>query len=122
MTESELLEHGAAFWSNVIAQTAILITLLSGYIIAAYAVGKDMTRSQLIIVNTLYLGICTLLMFAMLVTGQTASEMERIAFEITTQRKSSPGGNFLYVLFGFWSLCIFLSVKFMWDIRNTKIK
>ena len=103
MTESELLEHGAAFWSNAIAITAILITLLSGYMIAAYAVGKDMTRSQLIIVNTLYLGICTLLLFAMLVTGQIASEMEKIAFEITTQRQSSPGGNFLYVLFGFWS-------------------
>ena len=122
MTESELLEHSAAFWGNTIAMTAILITLLSGYIITAYAVGKDLTRSQIIIVNTLYLGICTLMMFAMLVTGQTASEMEKIAFEITSQRKSSPGGNILYVLFGFWSFCICLSVKFMWDIRNTKTK
>ena len=102
MTESELLEHGAAFWGNAIAIRAILITLLSGYIIAAYVAGKDMTQSQLIIVNTLYLGICALLLTAMLITGQIASEMEMIAFEITTQRKSAPGGDFLYVLFGFW--------------------
>jgi hypothetical protein len=120
MTESELLEHGAAFWSNAIALTAIFITILSGYIISAYVAGKDMTRSQIIIVNTLYLGISTLLLLSMLVTGQTALEMEKIAFEITVQRKHPPGDFFPYVLIVFWTFCVLLSIKFMWDIRRDK--
>lgn len=120
MTESELLEHGAAFWSNAIALTAIFITILSGYIICAYLVGKSLTRSQIIIVNTLYLGISTLLLLSMLITGQTAIEMEKIAFEITVQRKHPPGEFFPYMFIVFWSFCVFLSIKFMWDIRHAK--
>ena len=120
MTESELLELGAAFWSNAIALTAIFITVLSGYIICAYVAGKSLTRSQITIVNTLYLGVSALLLLSMLITGQTAIEMEKIAFEITVQRKHPPGEFFPYMFIAFWSFCVFLSVKFMWDIRHAK--
>ena len=120
MTESELLTHGAAYWSSAIDLTAIFISVLSGYIISAYMAGINMTRSQLAIVNTLYLGIAALLLLSMLILGQTAMEMEKIAFEITVQRKHPPGAFFPYVFIVFWSLCVLLSLKFMWDIRHAK--
>jgi hypothetical protein len=119
MTESEYLTHAATYWSNAIALTALFITIVSGYIIAAYVAGASMTRAQIMIVNTLYFGVCALLLFSMLVVGEMAAEMERIAFEMTTQRKQSPGGIFPYVLWSFWPFCVLLSIKFMWDIRRS---
>jgi hypothetical protein len=122
MTESDYLTHAAAYWSNAIALTALFVSILSGYVISAYVAGANMSRAQLVIINTLYLGVCALLLFSMLVTGEMAVEMERIAFEMTTDRKYSPGGTFPYLLWGFWPFCVFLSIKFMWDIRSSGTK
>ena len=118
MTESELLESSALFWSNSISILAILTTIISGYLITAYVAGKDFDRIQVTIINTLYIAICTLLLFAILNTGQIAAEMESIAFAMTTQRTHPPQSFFAYVALGFWLFCILLSIKFMWDIRH----
>ena len=54
MTESELLEASALYWGNTISILTILTTIISGYLIAAYVVGKELTRTQAIIINILY--------------------------------------------------------------------
>ena len=118
MTEAELIESSALFWSNSISLLAILATIISGYLITAYAIGKDLDRLQVFIINTLFIGICTLLLFGIANTGQIAAEMEVIAFEMSTQRAHPPKSFFAYVALGFWIFSMLLSIKFMWDIRN----
>jgi TRAP-type C4-dicarboxylate transport system permease small subunit len=55
MTESDWVEmYGMAF-STSISNFASLITLMSGYLVVAYLVGKRLTRTQILVTNALYL-------------------------------------------------------------------
>jgi hypothetical protein len=54
MELAELVQATQAAWSNVISIGALIITIISGYLVVAYVAGRDMTRSQVVIVNSLY--------------------------------------------------------------------
>ena len=66
MLESELLEVGQMMWGNSISLVGLTITLISGYLIVAYIAGSDMTHSQALIINVLYVGFATFLILSML--------------------------------------------------------
>ena len=55
MTASDWVEMYGMTLSTLTANMALLITLMSGYLVVAYLVGKRLTRSQLLMTNALYL-------------------------------------------------------------------
>jgi hypothetical protein len=46
MNEMEILEVSNIMWGNAISLMGLVITLISGYLIAAYIAGHGMTHSQ----------------------------------------------------------------------------
>jgi hypothetical protein len=54
MTAADWMEMAQSADSNTIACFGILITLMSGYLVVAYLVGEKLTRTQVSIVNSLY--------------------------------------------------------------------
>ena len=118
MAEAELLEVSSMMWGNAISLMGLIITLISGYLIAAYIAGSGMTHSQAVIINILYIGFALFLILSMLAFGRSAGEMDTLAFEMTTQRTSPPTTYLAYSVAGFVSFCVFASLKFMRDIRH----
>ena len=64
MVEAELLEISNMAWGNSIALVGLVITLISGYLIAAYIIGANITSSQSVIINILYIGFVSFLIIS----------------------------------------------------------
>ena len=120
MAEAELLEVSNIMWGNSISLMGLVLTLISGYLIAAYIAGSGMTHSQAVIINILYIGFCSFLILSMLAFSHSAGELDTIAFEMTTQYASLPATYLAYAVAAFASFCLLASLKFMWDIRHSQ--
>ena len=118
MDEAELLEISNMAWGNSIALVGLVITLISGYLIAAYIAGANMTRSQSVIINILYVGFASFLILSFLAFSLGATELDTIAYEMTTQRSNEPRAELAYAVGIFMSFCVLASLRFMWDIRQ----
>ena len=97
MTEAELVEMGLAHWSNAISIVGLTITLISGYLIVAYIVGAEMTRSQVITVNILYMGFAAFLILSMLAFTKAAGSYDAAAWAITTIERDPPRMILAYI-------------------------
>ena len=66
MTPYEMADLAQSNFSNSIAAIALYITLVFAYLAAAYFVGKDLSRSQVTILNALFLTFSVLNSFVLL--------------------------------------------------------
>ncbi len=118
MSEGELIQVAQETWGNVISLIAITITILSGYLVVAYAAGRDMSRSQVAIVNTLYVLIFSLMLMSIYTLTMRATEMGQLSIELSTDRHLGPRPEIPVFLLAVFSFCLVASLKFMWDIRR----
>ena len=120
MTEAELLGISQMGWANFVTAFGVAITVISGYLIAAYVVGASLTRSQASIINALYIG-CQVSVLAGLHAFRTTTEdIETIAWTMTTQRTFAPTPWIAWGVLVFVALSTLASLKFMWDVRHPK--
>ena len=125
MTESDWIETYGMVSSVQLANNGILITLISGYLVVAYLVGKQLTRTQVIIMNALYLISALLLVFGSFYHGLDAQIARKMmALQIPELDLFSYASMNIY----FWpsivsivySCLIFASFFFMWQLRHPK--
>lgn len=121
MELGEVLQAAQAAWSNVISIGALIVTIISGYLVVAYVAGNDMTRSQVVIVNTLYV----LFISVALMSGRAftirATELMRISVELSNERLSSSWmPDLVYGWRVVYLVAVAASLKFMWDIRHKR--
>ena len=93
MTESELLAHAADSYPNSFTCFAMFVTMLTGYLITAYVAGGDLIRSQVVIINSLYLVLAggTIYGGFMFLLVAEDSDSDSVAWAMTTQRSQLPG-------------------------------
>ena len=105
---------------NVAAMTAMgmYITVASGYLIAAYLIGRQLSALQAAIITVLFTW------FALFMAIGTIGYFSRAAYFYESLLVKPPGiaMNFwiIYVAVGFELLGIIACLKFMWDIRHPK--
>ena len=125
MTESDWVEMYGMVFSAQLANSGLLITLMSGYLVAAYLVGKRLTRTQIIVTNALYL------MSAFLVIGgafqlnlDTQIARKKMALQIPEFDLFSYADVNIYlwpsIITIVYSCLIFASFFFMWQVRNSR--
>ena len=120
VNEYDLAELAMEAQSTVTAVFALYLTVLSGYLFAAWIVGRNLTRLQLVMINTLFIGVQLSLLF-----GWTArwnwfwyyyNQAKAINPAVVPDASLAP-----YLIF-FTGALLFLSmvgaIKFMWDIRH----
>jgi len=120
MTEAELLQSAQAVYSNLNEVMATAITLISGYLVAAYLAGKDMTSSQVALINTLYLLILAMMLGGVVSLGLQGGEMATLALAKTAERTVAPNPLFPIFIAAVLGFCAIATLKFMWDIRHPK--
>ncbi len=117
MSEAELLTLSQSTLSNAIALYAVIVTIVSGYLVVAYLVGSKLTASQVIIVNSIFvvtMVFSILAYFNFLYVGATYAleakliNPDRTGFDSTSIAVFAGITNFLFVLF---------ALKFMHDVR-----
>jgi hypothetical protein len=120
MTEAELWELILMSQSNAWAITAIGTTVLSGYLVVAYLAGARLTRSQVVIVNSLYI----VSQLGGMIAGHAAMTRAAFLLDFTSPEYIPPTAASMQtaplhgVLVGLMMLVA--SLVFMWQIRHPK--
>ena len=120
MTEAELVSAAQAVWANVIALIAIMLSILSAYLVVAYMAGNKMTHSQVVIVNSLFVLVSIFLLWGAFTLVQRAIEMATLAIDMSIQRTLGPTPNVARAIVVIFGVCPLASLKFMWDVRHPK--
>jgi hypothetical protein len=122
MSEYELYEIVVGFTGNLEQSMAVLISLLSAYMIIAYSVGANLTKFQVLFISTcfttVYIGVMQAQFFYL---GETIYLAEKL--NLLRDSPSAVEGT------GDISAIIFISVRvlfligalyFMWNVRHPK--
>ena len=104
-------------YGNAATMYAIFLTILSGYLIVAYAVGAKLTSLQVTIVNILYIVTALTTLAALGSFNQAAMEFSLIAAEVRGTEVSLASYFPSHFLVGIDVLLVLGSLKFMWDVR-----
>ena len=123
MTEFELVELINLTTSNVIANQALFISILSAYLVVAYSVGRRLTVYQVVFINIIFL------VFA-LIGIQAVGGLLDFLFIYSNQLMEVRGGlesrDVLQRDFVSWGMLIVRYVMclgalvFMWQVRHAK--
>ena len=125
MTASDWVEmYGMAF-STGVANLAVLITLMSGYLVVAYLVGKRLTRTQIIVTNTLYLISAFLFVggaFQTNMDAQIARKMMALQIPELDLLNYADVNIYLWpsIITIVYSCLVFASLFFMWQVRHSR--
>lgn len=120
MTEAELVEAWGQFLGNSQTAMALYLSILSGYLIIAYLVGRKLSRTQVIILSTMFLfasAFCTMILTTW---WQRALEFALEAQVINPERVVSNSQTAVRGVAVLFSLGILSSLYFMWNIRHTE--
>jgi hypothetical protein len=123
MTTADWFEWGAQAMSNLAQFFAIFLTLTSAYLVMAFVAGKDLSRGQLVLINTFYVLCICFNIFSQMTTLRNAL----FAFNRATNSVEGLEGvsdslvSVLPVCTAIICAAITLGcLKFMWDIRHPK--
>jgi hypothetical protein len=122
MTEYELVDATASMAMGAMGAISLYLTTLTAYIIAAFIVGEKLTRGEMLVTSSIFL--CAALLFAYVTVGFLMRQMyfaERIK-DIQTDAFLPVGPTLPIVLAVVQLVGIVVGLKFMWDVRNRKIR
>jgi len=123
MTEYELSEVVIGYSSNVDQGTAVMISVMSAYLVTAYAIGTNLSRFQV-----MFISICFTVVFLGLLSGQyfyvsqlvhNYAQLEAIAAS-ENQILQATGGTTVAMFFIVRALFLIGSLYFMWNVRHQK--
>ena len=122
MTEYEYAELIATYSSNAGTFFAIFLTLLSGYLIAAFVAGARLSRFQVTILNTGYV-----VSILVMIWGTYGAGMVQVHYTnlLLAMSPDSPqaGRDWVFNTLGILMLGgLLASLFFMWDVRRRTAK
>jgi hypothetical protein len=108
--------------SNLAQAQAIFITVLSAYLVVAYAVGASLTRYQVTFISILFLLMTSLGAFSQLRNIQLMSEWGYQAIALTG-KQTMPAAQAEFAIWLFIAIRAALTIgalAFMWQVRHAK--
>ncbi len=120
MTEQELAGLISNYSSQGGAFFALWITIVSGYLIAAYLAGDRLKRSQVFILNTFYVWVSSLVVVGFYGSFNTQAHYTRELKLMVPDSPQMMTWNLAFAVTIASVLGILATLKFMWDIRHPK--
>ena len=116
----DLIEATGMYYGLTVEVLSVYLTVTSGFLVVAYLVGEKLTKSQTLIISTLYIGMASLAAY-----GATVWTLRGVFFAYQQVAIDSsipiyatrilPIGVGIFLFGG-----IFASMKFMWDVRHPR--
>jgi hypothetical protein len=120
LTEYEIADLALNAQASATPTTALLITIISGYLIVAWLAGAKLTRPQVILINLLFTFFQTSLVAGWIFRWELAykyfTELNLLVPDFYTARSPVLLILFSVVLIASVPACL----KFMWDVRHPK--
>ncbi len=121
MSEYEFYEVIVGFTGNLEQSMAVLISLLSAYLILAYTIGEKLSRFQVIFISTcftlVYIGILQAQIYYLDQTVRLAEKLESLQGEPSIV---AGQGDISIVAFVTVRVAFLIgSLYFMWNVRHT---
>ena len=113
MSEFEQSQLALGLMNTGIELFTVYISIVSGYLVAAYFVGSNLTKSQVTIITSFFVLTALFISFAGFVTGAGAQEIER---QVTGKRDILYWSTYLFLIVQL--LGVIAAVKFMVDTRK----
>ena len=124
MTDQEILTDWSSVHALAVSAMMFYFSIICGFLIAAYTVGKDFTRSQSIYVSSLFVIFASFALWGSVGYFYVAAEyVELYNPPLLTQvaRTIGPLGIKPYHVIGFLEFGgIIAALKFMWDVRHSE--
>ena len=120
MTEYELADLVASTIANSLIIAPILISIASAYLVVAWVVGSKLDRSQVLLINSLFVSFTLLFGLSWARRIQVALSYQEELLKVNPDRMAEigtwlpQGATILNILI------ILACLKFMWDIRHPK--
>lgn len=127
MSGAEWFEAYTNASSNGLTALAILLTIVSGYMVIAYLVGGKLTKIQVFLVNTVYItsGLSVLtsnygsVLDSATARAQAGRHAEELALIISPVGEAAPE-TLAIIVATVNSLFLIVSLVFMWQVRHPK--
>ena len=127
MNGSEWFEAYTNASSNGLTALAILLTIVSGYMVIAYLVGEKLTRIQVLLVNMVYIasGLSVLtsnygsVLDSATARAEAAQRIEELRSIATPVGEAVPE-IYAIIVAAVNSLFLIISLVFMWQVRHPK--
>ena len=119
-----MLDYGAqeamAMWSsNAITAFSIYLTFTFAYLTAAYIVGANLSKYQVIVVSVLYTAGATISLLACINNLQFYTLLLNQSEELRSAITFS-GDFWTYYIAPLFMIGMLVSLSFMWNVRHTK--
>ena len=120
MSETDALSLAQSLWANAISVYVIFLSVLSGYIVIAYFMGKSLSGGQVAIVNFLFAGIAGPTLYIWQSFASTALYYSGLA-------ANARGEHFYSFDYGmalglaFNSALVIAAIVFMWLVRHRQV-
>jgi hypothetical protein len=120
VTEAEVIDSMTQYFGLVADMLTLYLTATTGYLVVAYLVGKQLTRSQLVIISGLYLVFAFISAYLAVGYGMRGLHYAQVLNQLSPSTPlyatdAVPIALCLALLGG-----IIASYKFMWDMRHPK--
>ena len=121
MTPYEYADLAQSNFGNAISNFAVMLSIVSGYLITAYLIGAKLTRSQITILTTMFLFVMGFLAWSMSAYAYWGSFFAELG------RNEATGANLFrpsaWTIGAIALLNLFttaMCLLFMWNVRHSK--
>ena len=122
MTESELVEAIASFYDLVLSAIGLYVTVCTGYLVAAYLIGSNLTKLQASIVSALFCFVAAVTAYGVFGWSNRAFGYLEALRSIGDSSLGGASGDPIVgdILTVIMVTGILACLKFMWDVRHPK--
>ncbi len=123
MSAAEWYEISYLSYTAATEAFALIITVATGYIVAAYLVGSKLTKSQVTLITMVF--VPAIIYFALALLGSLGDSIQARREAAAVIESIGVMGTFgepvylafsLFIVFG----VLVISLKFMWDVRHPR--
>lgn len=120
MTEYELLDTFTTTQALMHSWATTYFSAVTAYLVAAYAIGARLTRSQAFVATTAFVIFSALCAWGILGTGLRMLELKSEIRMLNPEREFLFGMPALLMTSGIAVAGILVALKFMWDVRHPR--
>ncbi len=120
MTEQELATVISEYSSQGGTFYSVWITIVSGYLITAYLAGERLNKSQVVILNTFYLWVSTVVIIGFYGSFNTQAHYVLELKAIVPDSPQLINHQIVWATTLASILGVVATLKFMWDIRHPR--
>lgn len=123
MTEYEILELTYSILDSMATVFAVYLTILTGYLIVAYLIGRQLDTSQVCVINTLFVAITVVQVYSVYnyaVEVESLLQMKAQLSDLTPFQHAMSQQYSMYMTALLMLFGVVASLYFFWNIRQAK--